>query len=337
MFDFKKAFDLIDHTILIDKIRMLDMLPNITNWIIDFLILRKQRVKIDSSTYSEWLPVISGVPQGTKLGPWLFALMINDLVTSDTIYMWKYVDDTSITEVVEKGHLSNLQFRVDDIATWAETNKMVFNTDKCKELRISFTKNRNQSNYNNISIDGKGIDLVSEYKILGLIVSQDLKWNAHVQHIVLKASKRIYLLKELKRASIPAADLLTFYTSCIRPVLEYACVVYHHALPAYLVDDIEYIQKRCLRIIYSYCLSYLDRLSAAGITSLVERRDNLCHSVYQSISGDSTNRLFKYLPPVRIDHHYNLRNMRSRTIPRCKTDRLNNSFFIAQSLKESII
>ena len=79
LFDYRKAFDFIDHSILIDKLCKLDIPRSVVNWIIDFLSDRFQRIKLAEGCFSEWGPVPSGVPQGTKLGLWLFVLMINDL------------------------------------------------------------------------------------------------------------------------------------------------------------------------------------------------------------------------------------------------------------------
>jgi hypothetical protein len=97
-----------------------------------------------------------------------------------------------------------------------------------------------------ITINSKELELVSSAKVLGVIISSSLQWVDHVNEVIKKANKRLYFLILLKRANVPACDIVNFYCTVIRPVLEYCAPVFHHALPVYLCDDLERIQKlRC--------------------------------------------------------------------------------------------
>ena len=128
-----------DHKILADKILALRIPRGVARWVCDFLFDRRQRVKLSSDCFSEWGSVPSGVPQGTKRGPWLFILMINDLHPpgSDA---WKYVDDTTLAEVVPIGSRSEIHNVVTSVEQWSTQNRLQLNPDKCKELLIDFKR-----------------------------------------------------------------------------------------------------------------------------------------------------------------------------------------------------
>ena len=197
MFDYKKAFDLIDHGILVNKLCELDIVPSVINWIIDFLSDRSQRIKISEGCVFEWGTVPSGVPQGTKLGPWLFLTMINDLAISNAS-LWKFVDDTTTSEILKKGHPSQAQGIANEIVEWSTKNRVKLNTDKCKELRIGFTYTSHD--FPPVSIGEEQIKVVKDAKLLGVTISGDLTWNAHIAEVTKKAAKRLYFLVQLKRA-----------------------------------------------------------------------------------------------------------------------------------------
>ena len=163
--------------------------------------------------------------QGTKLGPWLFLLLIHDLDVDKLVNVWKYVDDTTASEVIAKGNRSCAQEIADKVAERSITqNRVKLNSEKCMELRISFEEDESQ--FAPIVVDGNELERVTSAKLLGLTISSNLTWNEHVSDVIKKASKRLYLLVHLKRARVPRQDMSTFYTACIRSVLTYAAPVF---------------------------------------------------------------------------------------------------------------
>ena len=113
---------------------------------------------------SEWRNVPAGVPQGTKLGPWLFILMLDDINISNT-ELWKYVDDTTIAECVDKKEDSRIQSDVKELIAKSNQNKFQLNESKCKALRISLAKSA--ADFAPIVINGKAVEVVSTVKLLG--------------------------------------------------------------------------------------------------------------------------------------------------------------------------
>jgi len=127
---------------------------------------------------------------------------------------------------------------------------MRVNWNKTKEMLLgSITK----QSIPDLSVDAMSstvIHRVRSFKLLGVIIEDNLKWNNHVDFICKKASSRLYLLNVLKRSSVSATDMLHFYTTAIMPVLEYACPAWHNSLNTEQSCRIESVQKPALKIIY---------------------------------------------------------------------------------------
>ena len=325
LFDYRKAFDLIDHKTLVAKLKMVDIPRSVINWIINFLTDRLQRVKLSNACRSEWGSIPSGVPQGTKLGPWLFLLMINDLSPPSTLFdLWKYVDDTTVSEVVKKGQISFAQQAVDHISEWSGNNLFQLNREKTKELVISFSHASPQ--FPPVTMDGGLIEVTEKAKLLGVIINNSLTWNDHVEELVINAGRKLYFLTQLKRARVTSQDLVAFYCACVRSSLDYACAVFHFSLPQYLQTELERIQKRALFTIYPG-LSYAEALVEAGIESIQDHQRQLSINLFCAISENPDNKLNKLVPPI-ITSNYNLRKTRKFRVPVANTKRFAESFIM---------
>ena len=181
----------------------------------------KRRVKLNG-LYPDWLNVPAGVPQGTRLGPWLFLVLINDLRLPDESFaMWKIADDTAVSEIAPPSNQSALQHAVDFISTWSHENRLQLNPSKCKELQSCFK--RSPPTHSSVELDGPPFETVNSAKVLGVTIRDDFKWNDHISNVTSKAAKRLYLLGQLKRDGICASYPVLFYCSTIRSVLVYAC------------------------------------------------------------------------------------------------------------------
>ena len=124
-----------------------------------------------------------------------------------------------------------------------------------------------------------------------MTLSSDLSWNAHVDGIVSKASKRVFLIYQLKRAGIGQCDLVRIYISVIRPVVEYACPAWHTNLITYVSDNIELIQNRCMKTIFLGC-SYDDILEMTNLPTLHDRRTTLCRTYFNKMNRSNHKLIF---------------------------------------------
>ena len=170
------------------------------------------------------------------------------------------------------------------------------------------------------------IQATTSSKLLGLIINNTLTWNDHVDSLIKKAARKIYILVQLKRARIPAEDPVAYYCACIRSSLDYACPVFHFSLPQYLQSELESVQKRALACIFTRML-YKEALERACLTSIREHHEDITKSLFTSISENQDSKLH-HLIPEAYSPHYNLRCQRTYNVPAAKTKRFGNSFFV---------
>ena len=218
--DFLKGFDFIDHTILMHELSKLEAHPALLSWIAAFLTNRQQAVTI-GGTLSDWQTLKGGIPQGTKLGIILFMVMTNKLL-SDWRLQIKFVYDTSAFEIIPRNSISLLNTAVFDAQDFIIAHNMKLNPTKCKEMLINFLHNSNFM-LRSIIIGSHLIERVTNYKILGVIMSNDLSWNDHAEYITKKATKKIYSLRVLCKAGVEPSNILKVYLTTIRPVFRICC------------------------------------------------------------------------------------------------------------------
>ena len=175
--------------------------------------------------------------------------------------------------------------------------RVKLNIDKCKELRISFASI--SCEFPPVAIGGEHIKVVSDAKLLGLTISSDLTWNAHITEVIKKAAKRLYFLIQLKRARVSQNDLCLFYVTCVRSVIDYAAPVFHYSLPAYLMQELERIQKRAMRIICPG-IEYQYALVLANLSTVAKHHNDICRRTFESICNDSGSKLKKLLPHLHV-------------------------------------
>ena len=205
-----------------------------------------------------------------------------------------------------------------------------FNPKKCKVMAINFLQYQ-PGPPAPITIKGCPVHQVQTYKLLGVHVSHDLSWNAHVEHIVTKACKRVYALRLLRKSGVACADLVSIYCALVRSVLEYAAPVWA-ALPLYLDNLVESVQRKTLRIMFP-AVDYNSALYQSGLKTLNERHKEICTNFTSYVRGNGREPIFSLLPAtVKQPHGYGLRSGSTpQSRPRANTDRLRNFIYLSHS------
>ena len=140
---------------------------------------------------------------------------------------------------------------------------------------------------------------------------------------------------QLKRAKLPSNDLVLLYTTCVRSILSYAVPVFYYALPKYLQNDLERVQKRALLIIFPG-LAYHKAIEVADIQTISDYNESICDKTLKYISNNTSHRLRKLLPALN-KNQYTLRRNRRYALPRWRTNRFRNTFIMSSCIKLSVV
>lgn len=270
--DFSKAFDSVSHSLLIHKLRSFGFCGKLLSWLQCYLNGRHHRVVIEGKA-SSWLSVLSGVPQGSILGPLLFLLFINDMPLSvSRSTMALFADDAKCSRMIKDvNDCLILQSDLDKLTDWSNMWLMVFNPSKCKVMSICRSQRKISHNY---MLNGVILEHVDSFKDLGVTVSSNLNWNTHVNNIIAKANRVNGLIKRTVGYHAPTNVTLNLYQSLSRSTLEYCSPVWSPQSSGEIFR-IEQLQRSMTRYIMHYPtdLNYKERCEQLEILPLSYRRE----------------------------------------------------------------
>jgi hypothetical protein len=242
--DFSKAFDSVPHQRLLYKLDWYGVRGTTLTWLQNWLTSRTQTVVIDGEE-SEVAQVISGVPQGTVLGPLLFLLYVNDIGENTSCTTRLFADDALVYRKIQsKDDTNSLQTDLNTMVDWSHRWQMSFNPKKCSLLRVTKKQKIIQHTY---SMMGTELNQSDHHPYLGVELSSGLEWKHHIELITGKAKKTLHFLQR-NLYNCPPEVRKQAYISLVRPTLEYAASCWD----PYLQKDIkalEAVQRKAARFI----------------------------------------------------------------------------------------
>lgn len=252
MVDFRKAFDMVDHAVLLKKLAIYKCSDATLQWFKSYLCERKQIVTINNACSND-KTISCGVPQGSILGPLLFIIFINDLsllVSNEITASDLYADDTTLYDIQSQQDVleRNLQVSLNELHTWCLINGMKINRDKTKVLLITSSQKKSTMVNSNLELKYENIVLKTSCseKLLGVYIADTLKWDVHVKYVVKKLSTNIWLLNKI-RYFINTDYRVLFYKAYIQPHLDYCCIIWGNTT-RHNIELLMRLQRRACKI-----------------------------------------------------------------------------------------
>ena len=330
--DYSKAFDYVDHNILVEKLIKLKVRGQLIKLIISFLSNRSHNTCIQGFK-SKFESISCGVPQGTVLGPKLFVILMNDDKCQD-LSTYKFVDDKTLALSYSEDQTETLQKALDLELEQTRENNMIINEKKCNVINFNFCRSNHAPQ--TLHFNDNVIQTTGKVKLLGVIISSDLSWTENTNLICSKVNKKIFIISKLKQFGFQTKELVNAWTSILRPNAEYAAPLWHSGLSAFDTNRLERLQKIVLGIIlgttYIDCKKYYkfdnkrctyeEALKLLGLPTLSQRREDLTHNfALQTVARDTHNDMF----PLSENKNINTRNKSIYSEFICKTTRYYNS------------
>ena len=249
--DLSKAFDTLDHKMLISKLKYYGIQGAALTWFTNYLENRQQYVEVNGHK-SSCLPLTTGVPQGSILGPLLFLIYMNDIPNSSDIFNFLlFADDTSLKSCldIKKTNFSLphtadiINQELQKVHDWLAVNKLSLNVKKTKFMVFHTSQKNIKAYIPKLKIGGGDIERVTNFNFLGLKLNEKMSWKPHVDMISNKVSKYIGVLNRLKR-QLPGFILKTIYISIIQSNLNYSITAW-----GFNCGRLKRIQKKAIRIV----------------------------------------------------------------------------------------
>ena len=273
-FDLKKAFDTVDHSILLKKLSRMGIKGNLIEWLKNYLSKRMQRT-ICNDILSEERTITCGVPQGSILGPLMFLVFINDI--KDIFVNAKfqlYADDTVIYSSGKsvENIRENLQMNINKFANWCEINRLTINTKKTKVMTFGSRYNIKKSQNCEFSVNGEILHNVPTFRYLGINLDQTLNFNYHLKNVVNVISHKLYIFSKLRRFLDDRTSLL-IYKTMILPFFDYGDVAFMFSNSS-MLKKLDRLHLRGLKISSKSNVNVndLDLFKKCDISNLSNRR-----------------------------------------------------------------
>ena len=252
--DYKKAFDLIDHHLLLSKLKVLGVNETFLPLFRDYLSGRSQYVNIDGC-HSTIRPVTLGVPQGSILGPILSLVFINNLPEAlQHCVADIYADDTTISyctryQAAPNAVSEGLQKDIDEVVNWSSSNKMLLNESKTKSMLVTGKRLVKKMDHSALQLRLKSSELnqVHSQKLLGVTIDSQLSFDQHVDDLCKKLAQRIAVLRKIRR-SLPLDQRKLYYNAMIKQIMLYASTVWT-SCSVENIQKVFRLQKRAARVI----------------------------------------------------------------------------------------
>ena len=306
------------------KLRYYGINGSTYNWIQTWLTQRTQCVVLNSESSSP-VSVMSGVPQGTVLGPLMFLLYINDITKDINSPLRLFADDCLLYRVINSVEdINRLQEDLNKLSGWADTWQLKFNISKCTVIRC--TKSLSPLTYD-YSLHSHILDISDQHMYLGVLIHKSLSWSPHISNVVNKAARTLNFLKRnLNKCSKQVKE--SAYLTMVRPQLEYASAVWD---PYHVGDisELEKVQRRAARWVlndygrFSSVSLMLDQLKwpTLQIRRKLSRLQILHKIHYQQLSLQIPHYYLPKTRPTRQYHHLHY------ILPTSSTTAYQNSYF----------